>query len=162
MPRLNPEHMNIVKDMVNKGHYIGLLGFHVTKLEAGLARAEMNVEPKHMNPFMNIHGGVYASLMDHMTFWCAYGAMPEDMGYTTIDLHVDDLRSCNSGLLTIEARMIKQGSTLCLCEAEIRDEAGHLMAHGTSKLFCSPTLQNVQAMIDDVAPGTVLPPKFID
>lgn len=161
-PKLNQAHMDKITDLVNRGHFCGLLGIKINELDAGLCRAEMEVLEKHMNPFMNIHGGAYAGLMDHITFWCLYGALPENMGYTTIDLHIDDLRACKDGLLTAEARLLKKGSTICLVEADITDAKGRLMAHAVSKLFCSPTLQGVQDMIDDVEPGLVLPPKFLE
>ena len=162
MPTPNPEHLRQVKALVNQCRYLRLLDMNITDLEANLCRATMEVQEKHMNPFMNIHGGVYASMVDHMTFWAAYATLPEDMGYTTIDVSVHDLRGCNTGLLTVEARMIRQGGTMCLCVADITDEAGHLMAHGSSKLFVSPNLQKVQAMIDSIDPTIVLPPKFLD
>ena len=67
--------------------------------------------------------------------------MPEDVGYTTIDLTVNDMHSAKSGIIYAEGEVIKHGRTISLTEGRITDEKGTIIAYGTSKLFASPTIQ---------------------
>jgi hypothetical protein len=55
----------------------------------------------------------------------------------------------------------KPGRSIFLCEAEIFDEQGRLMATGCSKMFLSPDIQHVNAAVATVNPSIVLPPKFL-
>jgi hypothetical protein len=58
--------------------------------------------------------------------------------------------------------VIKAGRQIALCEVEVKDETGRLMAHGTSKMMCSPTLQPASAVVEYLRPGLELPTKFLD
>jgi uncharacterized protein (TIGR00369 family) len=104
----------------------------------------------------------YAGMLDAASYWCMYAHIPEDMGATTLDLQVNFLRAASSGLLVCEARVKKPGRSIFLCEAEIFDEQGRLMATGSSKMFLSPSIQHVSAAVETVDPTIVLPPKFLD
>ena len=102
----------------------------------------MGLDRKHTNMFGGINGGVNAGLLDSVTYWCLLCCMPEDVGYTTIDLTVNDMHSAQSGIM-------------------YTDEKGTLIAYGTSKLFASPTIQPMSLAAEYLGIGT-MPPKFID
>ena len=111
--------------------------------------------------FGGINGGVNAGLLDSVTYWCLLCCMPEDVGYTTIDLTVNDMHSAQSGIIYAEGEVIKHGRTISLTEGRITDEKGTLIAYGTSKLFASPTIQPMSLAAEYLGIGT-MPPKFID
>ena len=159
--RINPEHLRQVIEMTNNCSYYQLLGMQIVELGSGYSRVEMQAGQKHHNPFGSVHGGCYASLIDCATYWAAYCDQDEDAGYTTLDLSVSDLSMSRSGKLTVEATAIKEGRSVCLCEAKITDEGGRIIAFGTSKLMI---LHGKQGIADAMrALGyTNLPPKFIE
>ena len=121
----------------------------------------MELDRKHTNMFGGINGGVNAGLLDSVTYWCLLCCMPEDVGYTTIDLTVNDMHSAQSGIIYAEGEVIKHGRTISLTEGRITDEKGTLIAYGTSKLFASPTIQPMSLAAEYLEIGT-MPPKFID
>ena len=57
-------------------------------------------------------------------------------------------------------RVVKRGRTMCLCEAELRDAEGRLLAHATSKMLVGAHLQPMSAAVRELGAGA-LPPKFL-
>ena len=139
--KLNPEYVKVASKMIDESPYLKLLGTTTELLDAGHYRCRMELDRKHTNMFGGINGGVNAGLLDSVTYWCLLCCMPEDVGYTTIDLTVNDMHSAKSGIIYAEGEVIKHGRTISLTEGRITDEKGTLIAYGTSKLFASPTIQ---------------------
>lgn len=160
-PTPNPAHLEMVRDLCNRSPFQRLLDLDMTALELGLCRLEMTIERKHLNPFGGLCGATFASMLDVASYWCMYAHLPEDMGATTLDLQVNYLRAINEGRLVCEARVKKPGRGIFLCEAEIFDERGRLLANATSKMFLSPDIQHVNDAVAMIDPTVVLPPKFL-
>ncbi|MBQ8507121.1 MAG: PaaI family thioesterase [Clostridia bacterium] len=159
--KINPEHIRQVIDMTNSCPYYQLLGMKIVELGSGYARVEMDAEHKHMNPFGSVHGGCYASLIDSATYWAAYWDQDEDAGFTTLDLSVSDLSMARAGKLVVEATAIKEGRSVCLCEAKITDASGRIIAFGTSKLMMLKGRQSIADAIRSLGYAD-LPAKFIE
>lgn len=104
----------------------------VCELGPGYSKVMMELDKKHLNPFGGIHGGAYASVIDTAAYWAAYCDMEEDAGYTSMDLCVNNLAMLKGGCILAEGRRIKSGRNIYLCEAEVKDGNGKLIAHGTS------------------------------
>ena len=160
MRELNPAHLERVIELINGSQFIAHMGIRMEELGRGYCRSTMTVDGL-LNAFGGIHGGAYAALLDNATYWSLYCDMEEDMGYTTIDLSVSDLRSVSAGVVTCEARAVKHGRTISLAEAEVRDESGRILAHATSKFFASPTIQPISAAVAHAGVDP-LPPKFLE
>lgn len=161
MTRLNPEHTAKVLELVNQSPYFQLLSMELRDMREGYAKVVVDLERKHLNAFGGIHGGAYASLADTAAYWALYCSLPEDAGFITLDLTVDNLRAVSSGVVVAEGSVIKQGRSVCLCEAEARDENGKLLVHCLSKQFLSPTLQPISAAVRELG-FEPLPPKYVD
>lgn len=161
MSRINPEHVSKVLALVNQSPYLQLLNMEVQEISAGHSLVVVTLERKHLNAFGGIHGGAYASMVDTAAWWALYCDVEEDTGFTTLDLTVDNVRAADRGTITIEGRVIKRGRSICLTEAEARDEQGRLLVHCLSKQFLSPTLQPISAAVRELG-SDPLPPKFLD
>lgn len=160
--RPNPDHLRCVMDMINSSPYYSLLGMRMVELDNGYARMEMDVDrQRHMNPFGSVHGGAYASMIDCATYWAAYSDQDENAGFTTLDIAVTNLSMCRGGKLTVNARAIKEGRSVCLCEARITDESGKIVSYGTSKLLILQGRQSISDAMRSLG-YTELPPKFLD
>jgi uncharacterized protein (TIGR00369 family) len=81
---------------------------------------------------------VIATLIDSATFWAAYLRLPEDTGLVNVDLKVNYLRAATGGRLTVDSRCLRAGRQLSYAEANVVDEQGMLVAHGTSTLMARP------------------------
>ncbi len=161
MPKLNPEHVAAVIDLINRAPYFRLLSMEVLELKNGYAKVAVDLENKHLNPFGGIHGGVYSSLIDTAAYWAVYGDVEENAGLITIDIKVDNLAPIKQGRIVAEGKRIKAGRSICIAEAAITDDQGKYLAHGTSKQMVTPGLQTLAQAV--LAEGhKPLPPKFID
>lgn len=162
MRALNPEHVKAAMAFANAIACLNWLDIRVTDITLGGCQVEVELQPhKHMTPFGGPYGGLYASLVDSATWWAVYGEVGEDMGFATLDVHVDDLGMAFGGKLVAEGRRIKLGRSICVSEAFIRDEAGKLMAHGTSKVMLAPNLPTINDVLAQRG-EPLLPPKYLD
>ena len=139
---LNPAWVEAVRAAINTSPYFSLLSMGVVDLTPGFSHLEIPVNPvHHLQPFGMVHGGVYASLIDAAGFWAAFSLTSPDLGLTTVELKINYLAPTASGLLVAKGRCIKHGKTLALAEAQVLDDQGRLLAHGTTTLMALPSLK---------------------
>jgi uncharacterized protein (TIGR00369 family) len=154
MRRLNPEYLKTVYEQVNTCPYFSLLSMEIKDLDWGHSRLEVVVQEKHLQPFGNVHGGVFSSLIDAAAFWAVYTQIEDGVGLTTVEMKLNYLAPAAKGYMIAKGRAIRAGKTLCLGEAAIENEAGSLLAHGTATMMILKDL-NLQG-------GSYWPPKFLD
>ncbi len=109
------------------------LGIWVEELREGYARVTKTIGPEDLNPADVPHGGVYFTMAD-----TACGSAMASHGYlaVTVDANFHFLRSGKEGdVLTAEAREIKPGRTLSVCDVHITDQAGTLLGTGTFTFY---------------------------
>jgi uncharacterized protein (TIGR00369 family) len=154
MRKINPDFVSAVTALANGCPYFRLLSMTIRELGKGFCLMEAEVVEKYAQAFGNVHGGVYASLVDTAAFWAAFCDLDENVGITTVDLNIHYLASVQSGKLLTRGKLIKLGKTLGLAEAEITTGGGKLVAHGTTTIIVIPGLSLVK--------GKNLPPKFLE
>lgn len=159
MKQLNPAHKRAIIDLINRSPFFSLLSLDVRELDYGYCMLEIEVEQKHLNPFGGLHGGVYSSAIDTVAYWAVYCAVPEDAGLISLDLHVDNISTIQSGKLIVEGKQIKAGRSVCLSEGTVKDVNGRLLAYGSSKQIIKPGLQTVEQAIAAMGYDP-LPPKY--
>jgi uncharacterized protein (TIGR00369 family) len=152
MPELNPDFVNIVSALTNASPYFQLLSMELIEFDIGRSRIEIPVDRKHLQPFGNVHGGVFCSIIDAAAFWACYAEVEEDVGMTSVDVKLNYLAPSAGGKLIAIGRRIKLGKTLGLAEAQVVDEDGKVLAHGTSTLMVMAGLSFNREV--------GLPPKF--
>lgn len=161
MKKLNPEHIKVMKEIISRAPFMELLGMQVHTLDYGLCRLEVSMERKHLHAYGGIHGGVYASIIDTAIYWACYCHMPEELGYLSADLTVNNLASIEKGRLLVEGRILKTGRTICLGEGDVKNEEGRLLAHGTSKLLINEKLLTAEEGVQNIG-FPPPPPKFLE
>ena len=155
MRKPNPEYIKRLNDIANICPYFELLSMKLTDVGTGYATLEIELAQKHLQPFGVVHGGVFASIIDAAAFWSLYyGIEDPDTGITTVDLKLNYLAPAVSGKLIARGRQIKVGRTLAYAEAQVVDQEGKVLAHGTSTVIILPG----KAITADPP----LPPKFIE
>ncbi len=152
MRKLNPAYVDTVRTRVNACPYFTLLSMTIGRIDMGESNLEIDVQKKHLQPFGAVHGGVFASIIDAAAFWAVFPEVDDDLTMTTVDLKVNYLAPAQGGKLIARGRRIKVGKTLALAEAEVSNQQGKVLAHGTSILIIlkSPEIHLGQ-----------LPPKFV-
>jgi uncharacterized protein (TIGR00369 family) len=161
MERINQEHITALLKLINSGPFFELLSMKVYELGIGYAKVEIDLQRKHYNPFGAVHGGVYSSIIDTAAYWSVYCELDENIGYTSIDLSVNNLSMVREGKIFVDAKSIKIGKSTCLAEAYVKDINGKLLAHGTSKIMILRGKQSIEQAIEAMG-YQPLPPKFID
>ena len=116
--------------LVDRGPYLRWLGVQVTTFEESSIEVKASWREDWVaNPSLQqTHGGILAALID----FAADFALVPHLGrmVPTIDVRVDYHRLAKPGDLTVKGRVIKLGRQFSVCEAEIRDAAGELIASG--------------------------------
>ena len=136
--RPNPEYVKAVQDIVHTAPYPKLIGLTIAALDIDRCRIELTLRHDHMQPFGIVHGGVLATLIDTATFWAAFMRLPEDSGLVNVDLKLNYLKAVTRGHLRAEGRCLRAGRQISYTVASVFDEAGDLIAHGTSTMMALP------------------------
>lgn len=154
MKKINPEYVTRVNQLINRSPYFELLSMKIQDVGAGFSVLEIDLTRKHLQPFGFVHGGVFASIIDAAAFWALYyDIQDQNEGLTTVDLKLNYLAPAVSGKLIARGRQIKMGKTLGYAEAEVSDQGGKTLAHGTSTVI----ILAGKGLTDDPP----LPPKFV-
>ena len=109
---------------------------HIEVLErrSGFCRLGYAVREQHRNRTEALHGGLLLALIDHAgglaDSWTAPGEPPRLS--ITIDLTCHFTRAVRAGRIVATARVVSEGRSLYFASTEIHDEAGHLVAFGSS------------------------------
>ena len=134
----NPTYIEAVKESVHRSPYPHLIGMTIDALQIDSCVIGLHLAERHLQPFGIVHGGVLATLIDTATFWAAFLRLPEDAGLVNVDLKLNYLKAATRGHLRAEGHCLRAGRQISYAEARIFDEAGELVAHGTSTLMALP------------------------
>ena len=139
MKKPNPDYLEQVGKLVNRCPYFELLSMKLLDVGVGFSVLEIDLSKKHLQPFGFVHGGVFASIIDAAAFWAIFFEVEDqNSGVTTVDLKLNYLAPAASGKLIAKGRQIKLGKTLGYADAEVSDDNGKLLAHGTSTVMILP------------------------
>ena len=114
-----------------------LLGIRLVSVEPGAVGFEFDPSEYMYSPLGNVHGGIVTVLLDTAMGCSFHTTLPAGVGYTTIELKVNFLRSVtiDSGPLRAEGRVVHAGARVATTEARLSDRSGRLHAHATSSLL---------------------------
>jgi uncharacterized protein (TIGR00369 family) len=153
MKKINPDYVARVNELVNRCPFFDLLSMQLRAVDRGYSLIEAELSRKHLQMYGVVHGGVFAAIIDAAAFWALYYDIEdESAGVTTVELKLNFLAPAVSGRLAARGRQVKVGRTLGYAEAEVTDEDGRLLAHGTSTVIIMPGKL--------LAAEPPLPPKF--
>ena len=79
-----------------------------------------------------VHGGAISSLIDTAATVAAWSGLEslENARGTTISLTVSFVAAARGRDLVADARVVRRGKTICLCEVEVRDDQETTVAQG--------------------------------
>lgn len=114
--------------------YWRYLGIDVVEAGEGWIRLRLPIRDELRNgPGAPLHGGAISSLLD-AAVGGALGTVNEanqgGVGQATLDLNITYIGAARAGDVFAEGRIIRKGGTIAFGEADIRDEAGGLLARG--------------------------------
>jgi 1,4-dihydroxy-2-naphthoyl-CoA hydrolase len=111
------------------GLFPGHIGVEIESVEDGVVRGRMQLGDRHLAPNGYLHAAAVIGLADTA---CGYGSilsLPEGgVGFTTIELKTNFVRSVKEGTITCEARLVHGGRTTQIWDATVCDPDGRAMA----------------------------------
>lgn len=114
--------------------FIDHLGVERVPSDEGRALLSLQIKPAFRNSWQAAHGGVIMTMLDSaMSLAARLHLQGAPGGMLTIELSVKFIRPGMGHRLTAEGKVIGGRSTL-FCEAEVRDDAGHLVAKAMGTL----------------------------
>ena len=127
-----------VQQMITRGPYHQWLGLKVLALgEDSIEISATWREEWVVNPDRRYtHGGVLAALVDLTADWALVSKMGRPA--PTVDMRVDYHRAAMPGDLAAKGRIVKYGSQFSVCEAQVYDKDGQLVASGRGTYFTAP------------------------
>ena len=109
----------------DQDRYAGGGGMHMVEVRVGYARAEMVVEPRHLNTVGIAQGGALFTLAD-----LAFAGASNSHGVVAVACQADItyFKGVSAGKITAVAEEIARTRKLSTCLVRLRDESGELIA----------------------------------
>jgi 1,4-dihydroxy-2-naphthoyl-CoA hydrolase len=109
--------------------FAGEIGVEWLDLDPDRASARIKVEPRHLQPYGIVHGGVYASLAESLCSASTYRATRDD-GLVAMGQSNDTtfLRPISDGYVNATARTRHRGRTTWIWDVEVSDDEGRVCA----------------------------------
>lgn len=136
-PTRSPEEMAAMMNDVDRaaGAFATALGLVMESVDPDLVKGHMDIEPRHLQPWGIVHGGVYSTIIETLaSIGAAVSVVPDGRTAAGMENHTSFLRSISTGRVTAEARALHRGRTTHLWEVDIRDDRGRLVAHGKVRM----------------------------
>jgi uncharacterized protein (TIGR00369 family) len=122
-----------IEEMRRRVPYWATLGLELLEVAEGRAAMAVTFRPDHLQNGV-MHGGVIASLVDSACACAALSRIYPDAYATTVNLQVAYLKPVTAGRITARAECLRAGRRIVFTEARVYDEAGDVVATGTSQL----------------------------
>lgn len=112
------------------------IGLVFTELSPDGARAQLEVQPKLLQPFGIVHGGVYCSMVESMASVAAYTWLAAHGGGAVVGVNnnTDFLRAIGSGTVYGVAEPLHRGRLQQLWVVTVTGDDGRVVARGQVRL----------------------------
>lgn len=118
--------MQTIRDFFNSADaFAAHNGMTIIEVREGYARAEMELQPFHLNGAHTVHGGALFTLADF-----AFAAASNSRGQLALSINssISIHQGARTGRLVAEARELSTSPKLASFAVEVRDAAGTLLA----------------------------------
>ena len=111
-----------------------------TAVAYGSATFECHPDESHYNPIGTVHGGLVCTLLDSVIGCAVQSTLPAGIGYTSIEIKVNYLRTvrADTGTLTATGTVTRPGSRVAFAEGSVVDGDGRLVATASSSCLVFP------------------------
>jgi len=110
------------------------LGYDVTEAVSGRVVVTATPSGIHLNPAGTVHGGLAATLLDSCMGLAVQSTLEKGLGQTTLEFKISLVRPITpeTGPIKAEGVVLSCGRRIGTAEGRITDQAGRLLAHGTT------------------------------
>jgi uncharacterized protein (TIGR00369 family) len=115
--------------------FVDHLGIERVEDAGGRALLALQIKREHQNSWQAAHGGVIMTLLDSaMSLAARLHLQGTPGGILTIEMNAKFISPGVGRRLSAEGKVVGGGRSTLFCEAEVRDEAGKLVAKGMGTL----------------------------
>ena len=127
---LNDETRKTIERFIVESPYGALLGLRTEVIEPDRVRLRLPFRPDVTTLGEMVHGGAIASLVDVAATAAAWASPRATLGArgSTVGFSLSFLAPGLGKDLLADARVVQRGSTLCICEVAVSDDAGRDVA----------------------------------
>ncbi|WP_052711976.1 PaaI family thioesterase, partial [Elstera litoralis] len=120
-----------------------VMGMHPDVAEHGRVVFTSTPKAAFLNPMGTIHAGYALTLLDTVLACTVHSTLAAGQTYTTLEVKANFVRAIlpDSGLLTIEGKILSAGRRIGTSEAKITDAKGRLLAHATRHALFSRAIR---------------------
>ena len=113
------------------------MGFRYVTLTRDEVVMEYTIEPKHLQSYGIVHGGVHCAVIEAAcSTGAALDAMPRGQSVVGVENHTSFLRAARGGKVRVTATPLARGRRTQVWEASVRDQQGRILASGRVRLLC--------------------------
>lgn len=137
----NPSFKEAIEAVLVNQHFMKHIGFNFTKITPGYMEGEVLFREflKQQSGFL--HGGVTATLCDLVAGFAAYSLVGADEMVVTSDIKISYLNPGTGDAFLAKGWVIKTGSRMHFCEAEILNkETGLMVAKASATMVTIPKI----------------------
>ena len=114
--------------LITESPFAELLGFAVVEKAEGRVRLRLPFQTKFLQALGRVHGGAIFALADHASGWAAVTTLPPGYRCATLEMKINYISAVQAEDLIAEALVVHSGRTSIVIEADIKTEAGRLVA----------------------------------
>lgn len=109
-------------------YFPALVGLELEAVRIGYCRMILPYRPELEQPMGIVHGGAIATLIDAVVVPAIGTAYGPEVGYSTLDMHVQYLAALSKEDAVAEGVVLRRGRSVVFCEADVfgRTSGKHL------------------------------------
>jgi uncharacterized protein (TIGR00369 family) len=110
------------------------LGYDIVEAEKGRVVIALAPTEAHLNPWGTVHGGLTATILDSCMGLAIQSTLEKGIASTTLEFKITLVRAIapDSGEIRAEGKVLNRGRRVGAAEGRVTDQAGRLLAHGTT------------------------------
>jgi uncharacterized protein (TIGR00369 family) len=125
---LNEEKQREIEAASQGSPFAKLLGLQAVKGENGRVVMKLPFTKNLLQTLGRVHGGALFALADHACGWAVHTLLEKGERCATLEMKINYIAAVHDEDCIAEARVIHKGRTSLVVEAEVKTEAGRLVA----------------------------------
>ena len=105
-----------------------LLGFQPVCAEQGKVALRLPFDETLLQTLGRVHGGALFALADHASGWAVHSTLDAGEACATLEMKINYIGAVHDEACIAEARVVHKGRTSVVVEADIKTDAGRLVA----------------------------------
>jgi uncharacterized protein (TIGR00369 family) len=114
----DPDFAQRVRDSFSKQEVMATLGASLAVVEPGHIAITLPYRKSLTQQHGFLHAGVLTAVLDSACGYAAFGLMPAGAGVLSVEFKVNLLAPAKGDLLVADARVLRAGRTLTVCQAD--------------------------------------------